>query len=618
MRLARGPGPVFVYEAITATRRIGPYLLRSAFVAALLIGLLAVWDGHRRALPPANGWRSLGELAQLSRDFFSVLSGVQISLVLLAGPALTAGAVCLDRARGTLAHMLVTDLTDTEIVLGKLCPRLLSVFAVIACAIPVVAICALLGGISFEALTGLTVVSVSCATLGCSLALAFSVRSTKTNEVLMAVYAILAVWLLAYPALDHWFGPMPPWFENLQPYHLAEAPYARPGTVTPVDWLVFAGVYLGLSLGLVAYSVRTLKREVEPPRPRLDRLQDALERLVKRAARPLAPSLDADPVYWREWHRGRPSRLGRRLWYLFFTTAAALGIASVYSTIQHDFGVRQLPEALIISLMFDVSAGLLMVAVTAPTSLTEERTRGSLDVLMSTPLTTRSIVVGKWRGAFRHVPWLAAFASLQIALFVYLCPERGSGPVRMMPGWFTYPLTFQDRFYALTLPAAQILAAGALFSSLGVFVGVVVAKPGRAIAWNVSAYFVVTAGWLVFAAVVLEWLMSGGDLSGGGWAGLAFRQGMFAGSPYTGPVLAIDTLARAWPLPRSVFWRTYGVTVATTAVLAGGLLALSVAIFDRRLGRVPADVSANPYGPGLVRRRVKPERPAPKPARAAG
>ena len=46
-----------------------------------------------------------------------------------------------------------------------------------------------------------------------------------------------------------------------------------------------------------------------------------------------------------------------------------------------------------------VSAGLLLLSVSAATSLAEERQRGSLDVLLATPLSTRSIVLGKWWGA---------------------------------------------------------------------------------------------------------------------------------------------------------------------------------------------------------------------------
>ena len=83
----------------------------------------------------------------------SAMIGVELALVMLAAPAATAGAICLDRARGTLAHMLMTDLSDAEIVLGKLAARLLPVFALVACSWPVMAISSLLGGIDPIALT---------------------------------------------------------------------------------------------------------------------------------------------------------------------------------------------------------------------------------------------------------------------------------------------------------------------------------------------------------------------------------------------------------------------------------------------------------------------------------
>ena len=52
------------------------------------------------------------------------------------------------------------------------------------------------------------------------------------------------------------------------------------------------------------------------------------------------------------------------------------------------------------------------MAASAGTVLSEERVRGSLDVLLATPMSTRSILWGKWWGAFRRVPWLAFWPSL--------------------------------------------------------------------------------------------------------------------------------------------------------------------------------------------------------------
>ncbi len=115
--------------------------------------------------------------------------------MLLAAPAATAGAVCLDKARGTLDHMLATDLSNAEIVLGKLGARLVPVLGLIACVLPIMALSSLLGGIDPQAFFGSFTTAVGCALLSSSLAMTLSVWGRKTHEVLMLTYLILILWL---------------------------------------------------------------------------------------------------------------------------------------------------------------------------------------------------------------------------------------------------------------------------------------------------------------------------------------------------------------------------------------------------------------------------------------
>src|SRR5207249_10579847 len=63
-----------------------------------------------------------------------------------------------------------------------------------------------------------------------------------------------------------------------------------------------------------------------------------------------------------------------------------------------------------------VSVGLLLVSVSSVTALSEERVRGTLDLLLTTPLPTPQIVYGKWRGAFRIVPWLAVLPVINVII----------------------------------------------------------------------------------------------------------------------------------------------------------------------------------------------------------
>ena len=124
-------------------------------------------------------------LALTGRRFFFSMAGIQLAMVLLLAPAATAGAICHDRARGIFAQLAVTDLSDAEIVLGKLGSRLAPILGVLACGLPVTALAALLGGIDPQALFILFVVSVAVAVLGCSLALAISLRAAKIHEVII-------------------------------------------------------------------------------------------------------------------------------------------------------------------------------------------------------------------------------------------------------------------------------------------------------------------------------------------------------------------------------------------------------------------------------------------------
>ena len=123
--------------------------------------------------------------------------------------------------------------------------------------------------------------------------------------------------------------------------------------------------------------------------------------------------------------------------------------------------------------VFQVGVGLLLLSVSAATSLAEERMRASLDVLLTTPLSTRSILAGKWGGAFRIVPALL-FAPVVTALL--LAGESGR--------WIQYFL-----FVAL------LLAYSAVIVSMGLALATWQSRLGRAVASCVAAYIALSIGW---------------------------------------------------------------------------------------------------------------------------
>jgi ABC-type transport system involved in multi-copper enzyme maturation permease subunit len=607
-------GPVFVFDMLSLARRWQVYAARSAFVLFLLVGILIAWvSTTRMRTSPPGATSTLREMAEIGKSFFFALAGVQLSFILLAAPAAAAGAICIDRARGTLLHMMVTDLSDAEIVLGRLGSRLMPVFGLVACGVPVATLAGLLGGMDFGALVGLFVVSIALAILGCSLALAISVKAAKTHEVLMAVYFAVGVWLLSLP---FWWGmirgtkiPIPPdWFQNLNPYFLVYAPYTRPGLVKLADFTIFFAVMMGISALLVGWSILRLRRAVvesagKPERPRrkplwIARFWPSLP----------GPTLDGNPVLWREWHRNRPSRLTRWLWLGLLTLTWGMAAWGTYEII--DNGVSQNSATLVPGFMLQLFFGMLMVAAASPTVLAEERTRGSLDILLSTPQSTRSIVLAKWWGAYRTVLGLAilpAFTSIFLA--------AASPDVPVMAGAFRWPtppipLTLADRFLGAGLCVGDCLVSGALIVSIGVAIATWIPRLGRAVATSVLVFFMLGIGLPIAASVILPSLY----FRGGVWVNYsaerqqqyqAMQQSITSLSPALGGVTPLETLAQYTFGSRDLLW-TYLISIVLgKLILAAILLSLTLRTFDRCLGRVVESRRASyrpPLGP-IARRK---------------
>ncbi|MHC5542839.1 ABC transporter permease, partial [Singulisphaera rosea] len=121
MTMRWGFGPVFVLESQINARRRQVYALRSLFALVLLIGMSIVWVvKDYRAPTTLTRPITFQQMAMVGEWFFYAIAGLQVSLIMLVAPAATAGAIGMDRARGTLLPIMATDLSDTEIVLATL------------------------------------------------------------------------------------------------------------------------------------------------------------------------------------------------------------------------------------------------------------------------------------------------------------------------------------------------------------------------------------------------------------------------------------------------------------------------------------------------------------------
>ena len=557
MSIFPGPGPVFEYEWLTGSRRWQVYASRAFFVSALLIALCTIWwtyPNSSRLASQVQNW--------FARPAYFAIVGTQLVLVLLAAPAATAGAVCVDRARGTLSHVLVTDLTDAEIVLGKLAARLTPVLMLIGCTLPVVLLCTLLGGIDPDALLGAYAVTFGVAVLGCSLALSLSIRARNTHEVLLTTYLIWSVWLLSRPLIRqcNWmFQGLyvdPWWVAQTDPFELAFAAYNRPTPTSNAGPIAsFLGGCLFLSVVLVFSAVRRVRRAATTEingKKRLFRAALPLLTAFERAWAALAglipaPALDGNPVLWRDWHRNRPSVWTRRIWGVYIGGAVFCSGVAAIEGLQGSMP-RMSPWVN----GFQVAVGLLLLSVGAATSLAEERARGSLDILLATPLSTRDIVWGKWLGTFRTVPKLLVLPGL---LTVSLASGTGH--------WMDVAVLF-----------GLVFAYGAFITSLGLALATWVPRIGRAVALCVTCHVLLTVG--LFCLILLL-ARSGAD------------EDILVLSPFGGAAIATAKAAQIGPHQLSDYgfpsqWDI--LTIVGYSSAAALLLFATLQTFDRCLGRV--------------------------------
>ena len=428
------------------------------------------------------------------------------------------------------------------------------------------------------------------AVFSCVLALTLSVWGRKTHEVLMATYVIGIVYLLAPVLLGilHDFLQLYYLFQSPttlapialvlgNPVSLALAGMDFPAGTSPINFetqLLFFAFWMLASALLIALSswriravvVRQMGQGARPPsrtsrRARLARRLEPLFPTLRIWGRRTRWLLDLNPVFWRECQRRRLS------WMSWFIRGVYVLLSGGFTLLFANAALDNPsinPEMAIVANPAMVAVGLLLLCVSAATSLAEERQRGSLDVLLATTMSTRSIVLGKWLGAFRGVPWLLTF-----------------------PMILTYSLSLRTgRIEGVVLMAALIVAYGAAVTSLGVGLATWVPRLGRAVGLSVGLFVGMTLGWIVLSAVLLTSAHDQGT------------QGLMAGSPLTGvgyysAMIAGDGRFTGGWEPRERIAMSAWI-ICWTIAYAGvglGLLLLTTQTFDGCLGRIREPLS---------------------------
>ena len=514
-------GPVFNREVAIAPRRTRMYLARAGHVLALLVLMWTAW----LVLTGTQLVRDIGDLARFGTILFQILAPIQLALAVFFSATLAAGAVAQEKDRRTLVLLLLTRLSNCELVLGKLLASLLHVLLMLAAAWPLFMLTALLGGVSFGQIgraMAVTLASVLvCGSLGSTLAL----WREKTFQALAMTVLALVVWLalgevVAIGALgETWWGiSCRSWAATISPWQAileATRPYIHPDPAlgplgTPVYMFLLAAAAEFLLINGVAVALVRVwnpSRETQPASWEQDTWRGTITLdaaagdladddaegdspifAAQQAARSPASSVESsassprpparartrpvwdNPIIWREM---RTWAYGRKLLILRLAYLALFGLAAagMYGMLHGEEPITAARGAMVLVPLWLLS--LVLVNAQAVTSMTSERDGRALDLLLVTDLTPKEIVFGKLGGVFYNTKEMIV---LPIGLCVYL--------------WVAGTLSLENLIYLIT----GLVVLYAFVAMLGIHAGMIYANSQGAIATSLGTVFFLFLG----------------------------------------------------------------------------------------------------------------------------
>jgi ABC-type transport system involved in multi-copper enzyme maturation permease subunit len=405
-------GPIFNREALTVPRHYRHYLIRSIFLGLLLITGITFWQ-------TLYGWGrevTLGDVSHFGVLFFQLLCFLQLTLVIFFSSLFAAAAVAQEKDRRTFILLLMTDLHNHELVLGKLLGSLMQISILLGASLPILAAMVLLGGTTFQQVLDAFLIlggsALAAGSLGCLIALwrdrtfqtlAVTVLGLVLYLVLVESLSVIGVfWPSMAASIQTWQG-------YLDPYRILIIILSpKPGGVIGLQSLPFFISMLILTILLNTLSIFML-RVWNPSNERSlgpEVVEDETEKELQTGrSRHAAPGkvreVWENPVLWREI---RTRAYGRRPLVIKALFLVVIGIL-IWSAVR-NLGYPDNPRPAGAVSRFELAKLLIPMMVLsfillnaqAVTSITSERDLGALELLLVTQLTPAEFIFGKMGG----------------------------------------------------------------------------------------------------------------------------------------------------------------------------------------------------------------------------
>ena len=534
-------GPVFHREIAILPRRIAHFIVRTLYVASLfglIVTALLLLTGSQEI-------RNTGDWARFGTIVFQVLAPLQLTLMIFLAGMSTASAVAHEKDRRTLVMLLLTSLTNRELVLGPLLASLLNIVIMLVAAIPIFLFVTMLGGVSYRQVLLVELVTLLSILLAGSIGSLLALWREKTFQALALTALALVVWLLLGEALvlsnsttillgrtaHDWANVVSPWRaiqQALSPIPTATnsqalfqqlgGPFALFAVVAILmfnfisvwkvrAWNISAGTRPGSShvKGVTSQAnesleINALVNENSVP------AKKTKARLTKSRA------VWSNPVLWREirtWAYGKKVLLVRMI-YVTIGIAAILSANSLLSNSEVFTSTTLIPQASkpIIPLL---AISIAMINALAVTSVTNERDGQALDLLLVTDLSAKEFVYGKLFGVFYNAKEMILLPVLMCGFF-----------------WFQGYMSSYNFFYI----ACGLMVMNAFAAMLGVHAGMTYPNTRTAIATSLGTLLFLFLGvstcmrmMVAFKGSYLHQLGAFSAFLGGGGLALYFALG---------------------------------------------------------------------------------------------
>jgi ABC-type transport system involved in multi-copper enzyme maturation permease subunit len=551
--------------------------------------------------------RNVGDVARFGAILFQVLAPLQLALAMFFSTLLAASTVTMEKDRRTLVLLLLTNLTNTEIVLGKVLSGLLNIAVLLVASLPVFMLCLLFGSISPGQILRVFAVSGATALATGSLGGLIAFWREKTFQTLALSLLTIVFWLALGEAVawrlfgDAWAGiSAADWAASISPWRatlLATRPALHDNAL--VDWIAGPiGAYVGLASGialalnLVAIARVRVWNPSREERPRVETDEEQSPQLAVEhswsltAPKPTpAASVHAaggrtrsvwnNPVIWREirtWAYGRRI-LAIRLGYLLLFTIAAVVLHNLLAS---GVPVTRWSAALILIPVCLLS--LILVNAQSVTALTSERDLNALDLLLVTDLSAREFIFGKLGGVLYNSKEMIL---LPLALCIYL--------------WLAGAVSAENLAYLI----GGMLVLNAFVAMLGLHSGLHYESSRSAIAVSLGTVFFLFVG--IATCMRLMVAFSGSfqaqfqpflAIIGGGSFGLYVALSGRNPSPAIALASLVCPIGTFWAMTSFVMQYTLGVFLMTVVAYGFATAAMFVpAIFEFEVtsGRAASD-----------------------------